>query len=274
MPLVADPNRARDAVSNRNVWPINATLLSIMSEPQHGQSVDVLERGAARDGVPQTLDRRLFMQLLVFDCARELKPSDALQQLRAGLVRRAVPHVIYEDINQPAGIGLLTWSEQPLDFATKVRPVFGEPDLAGLVPRPDFSMLGRTYSSGFEPDLEYWLLRRPQETVLNEAWPWAVWYPLRRFGAFERLEGKERGGIMREHAGIGKSYAGADLAHDVRLACHGLDPNDNDFVIGLIGKELHPLSHLVQSMRSTRQTSEFIQKMGPFFVGRAASRSA
>jgi chlorite dismutase len=56
------------------------------------------------------------------------------------------------------------------------------------------------------------------------------------------------------------------------LACHGLDANDNEFVIGLIGKELHPLSHVVQAMRRTRQTSEFIVQMGPFFVGRAVFR--
>jgi len=110
--------------------------------------------------------------------------------------------------------------------------------------------------------------------VLNEAWPWAVWYPLRRSGAFARLEPREQGGILREHGTIGKSYAGADLAHDVRLACHGLDAKDNEFVIGLIGKTLHPLSHVVQAMRTTRQTSEFIEQMGPFFVGRAVFRNA
>ena len=33
-------------------------------------------------------------------------------------------------------------------------------------------MLGRTYASGFEPDLEDWLLARPRRTVLNPAWPW------------------------------------------------------------------------------------------------------
>ena len=75
--------------------------------------------------------------------------------------------------------------------------------------------------------------------------------------------------VVREHAVIGKRYGNADLANDVRLACHGLDANDNEFVIGLIGKELHPLSHVVQTMRGTRQTSEFIGQMGPFFVGRA-----
>jgi chlorite dismutase len=49
----------------------------------------------------------------------------------------------------------------------------------------------------------------------------------------------------------------------------GLDENDNDFVIALIGDALHPLSHCVQSMRKTRQTAEYIEKMGPFFTGRA-----
>jgi hypothetical protein len=29
------------------------------------------------------------------------------------------------------------------------------------------------------------------------------------------------------------------------------------------------LSHLVQNMRKTIQTSEYIEKLGPFFVGRA-----
>ena len=51
------------------------------------------------------------------------------------------------------------------------------------------------------------------------------------------------------------SFGSADLAHDVRLACHGLDKEDNDFVIGLIGKDLFPLSAIVQAMRKTQQTS-------------------
>ena len=53
------------------------------------------------------------------------------------------------------------------------------------------------------------------------------------------------------------------------LACHGLDVHDNDFVIGLIGKELFPLSAVVQAMRKTQQTSHHMQEMGPFFVGKA-----
>jgi len=55
----------------------------------------------------------------------------------------------------------------------------------------------------------------------------------------------------------------------VRLACFGMDKNDNDFVIGLIGKELYPLSACVQAMRRTRQTSTLMEHMGPFFIGKA-----
>ena len=70
------------------------------------------------------------------------------------------------------------------------------------------------------------------------------------------------------------AYGQQELAHDIRLACHGLDAEDNEFVIGLVGRELHPLSHLVQAMRKTRQTREFIAKMGPFFVGHVRTGSA
>ena len=232
-------------------------------------AVDVLEHGAPRDGVPQTMDRRLFMQLLVFGYDGELAPNEVVRRLAGALEAKGARAVLYEDVNHPSGFGLLSWCEDPADFVTKTRPAVANAGLNGLKLRPEFTMLGRSYSSGFEDNLEFWLIDRPIKTVTNPAWPWAVWYPLRRIGAFEKLEGREKGSILREHAVIGKRYGNADLAHDVRLACHGLDANDNEFVIGLIGKELHPLSHVVQTMRGTRQTSEFIGQMGPFFVGRA-----
>ena len=245
-----------------------------MGENAAAERIEISERGAERNGIPQTMDRRLFMQLTVFESDKAIAPADAVKNLGAALKRRNVPSVVYEDVNNPHGLGVLGWSEEPLDFATKLRPVFGDPEASSLTLLREYTMLGRTYSTGFEQDLEYWLLQRPRETVLNEAWPWAVWYPLRRSGAFERVEARERGAIMREHAGIGRAYGAQDLAHDVRLACHGLDAKDNEFVIGLIGKDLYPLSHVVQAMRGTRQTSEFINQMGPFFVGRAVFRHA
>jgi chlorite dismutase len=236
--------------------------------------IDVDERAGEHTGNPQVLKSRLFMQLLVFDVAQEADPRRVLNQLADALRASEVPAVIYEDMNSPRGIGLLTWAEKPLDFVSIVRPTLLSTDLAALVPRTTHTMIGRTYATGFEPDLAYWLLDRPVETVLNPEWTWAVWYPLRRKGEFARLDPREQGMILKEHGTIGRAYGAQDLAHDVRLACHGLDQYDNDFVIGLIGPELHPLSHVVQSMRKTRQTSELIEAMGPFFVGRAAVQLA
>lgn len=239
--------------------------------------IDVREWGGKRDGERQVMDRRLFMQLLVFDVPSggDLpSPADVQRELAARLTAADVPSVLYADANAPAGLALLTWSEDPRLFIDIVRPLFHEGTLRCLQQRMDSTMIGRTYSLGHEPDLAHGLLRRPVEHVLHEGWDWAVWYPLRRSGAFEKLEKHEQSTVLREHASIGMAYGRADLAHDVRLACHGLDVGDNEFVIGLVGKELHPLSHVVQTMRHTRQTSEFIVKMGPFFVGRAVFRNA
>jgi hypothetical protein len=234
--------------------------------------IDVRERGAEKGGQPQVMDRRLFMQFLAFR-ATGPNAAQSVRDLTAALGERRIAAVVYEDVNDARGIGLLTWSEDPAHFVTALRPVLSDPK-QGLVQNNELTMLGRTYSTGYEQDLQFWLIDRPKETVLNEAHPWAIWYPLRRSGAFAKLEPREQGGILREHGTIGRAYGAKDLAHDVRLACYGLDKNDNDFVIGLIGKELHPLSHIVQAMRKTRQTSEFIEKLGPFFVGHAAWRGS
>jgi chlorite dismutase len=235
-------------------------------------TIDVNEYGGKKEGERQAMNRRLFMQLVVFD-APQGQSGDALASDTSGLLReRNLPGVVYADANDPKGVGLLTWSDDPAHFVKAVRPIFGTSQLAGATPRRGWTMLGRTYGQGHEPDLEYVLLRRSVENVLNAAFPWHVWYPLRRTGSFAKLEPADQGMILREHATIGMAYGQQDLAHDVRLACHGVDGEDNEFVIGLVGRDLHPLSHLVQAMRKTRQTSEFIAKMGPFFVGYALHR--
>ncbi|MEZ4374914.1 MAG: chlorite dismutase family protein [Polyangiaceae bacterium] len=245
-----------------------------MSEQGAGRpslpEIDVREKGAEKDGERQYMDRRLFMQLLVFNVERETHPEDAIRRLGKTLRKRDAAGTIYKDVNNPRGIGLLTWSEDPEFFATTLRDALCDDKNDSLDLCPDFTMIGRSYSSGFEQDLPYWLINRPIETVTNPDWPWAVWYPLRRSGAFEQLEGREKGGILHEHALIGRAYGEKNLAHDVRLACHGLDYKDNEFLIGLIGENLYPLSHVVQSMRKTKQTSQYISQMGPFWVGHMA----
>jgi chlorite dismutase len=244
-----------------------------MAEDSSHPLLDLREKGAPVDGNPQFCDERLFMQLLVLSIE---KPTAATAEAIGSAVRdRGTSVVVYEDVNHPSSFGVLTFSTDPLVFTDRVRPALntlGSTHDNVPVVRSEMTMLGRTYSTGYESDLKYWLLKRPVETVMNPAWDFAVWYPLRRSGAFEKLEPREKGAILREHGEIGKRYGAQNLAHDVRLACHGLDAQDNEFVIGLIGQDLHPLSHVVQHMRGTRQTSEFITQMGPFFVGRARYR--
>ena len=226
---------------------------------------DISEKGGLKDGQPQRSDRRLFMQLLAFgDC------SDPAA-VTAHLAGAADAVVVYEDLNDPRGIAILTVSENPDVFVDSVRPRLTTGPLTGLRLKPEFTMLGRTYSLGYEPDLRDSLLERPKRTVVNPDWPWAIWYPLRRSGSFAQLSADEQRTILAEHGQLGMTFGSADFAHDIRLACHGLDRDDNDFIIGLIGKALFPLSALVQVMRKTQQTSLYLDRLGPFFVGRKVS---
>lgn len=193
--------------------------------------------------------------------------------LADALDRAKIAGVLYEDVNDPRGVGVLTFNEDPDYFLDRVRPVLNGPEFAALVQKPEYTMLGRTYAIGYEPDLAEVLRHRPRRTVLNPAWKWGVFYPLRRSGTFAQLPADQQRVILSEHGTIGMSFGVGDYAHDIRLACHGLDKDDNDFVIGLIGKELFPLSALVQTMRKTQQTSLYLERLGPFFVGRALWQS-
>ena len=224
---------------------------------------DISEKGGLKGGQPQRSDERLFMQLMAFTGCDD--PGPVVGQLKGA----PFESVLYEDLNDPRGVALLTLSRDPNTFIDEVRPALRRGALGDLSLRPDFTMFGRTYSIGYEPDLHSVLIDRPRNTVLNPAWPWAVWYPLRRNGRFAQLPAEEQRTILAEHGEIGMRFGAADYAHDIRLACHGLDRDDNDFVIGLIGKELFPLSAVVQTMRKTQQTSLYLDRLGPFLVGRA-----
>jgi hypothetical protein len=241
------------------------------SQPESGgarmESPDLSEKGGLKGGEPQRSDERLFMQLLAFTGCTDAAAA------AAHLAAASVPGVLYEDLNDPQGIALLSVSATPDLFVDVVRPACTSGVFASYTLKPNYTMFGRTYSLGYEPDLEDALIGRPRRTVFNPDWRWAVWYPLRRSGAFARLPADQQRTILAEHGAIGKSFGAADYAHDVRLACHGLDRDDNDFVIGLIGRELFPLSAVVQSMRKTQQTALYLDRLGPFFVGRARWRS-
>ena len=238
------------------------------SAPAEAPALDLREKGGPKDGQPQYSDRRLFVQLTAFTGCRDS------HKLAGGLGSYAgVDYVLYEEAGDPAGVAVLAMTEDPALLWSKVRRDLQSGPFAGLALKPEFGMLGRTYSLGYEPRLEDWLLHRPRRLALDPATPWAVWYPLRRSGAFSRLPKAEQGQILKEHGIIGRQFGDAGHAMDIRLACHGLDKNDNDFVIGLLGKELAPLSQLVEAMRPTTQTSQYLTGLGPFFVGRAVWQS-
>jgi len=213
-------------------------------------------------------DRRLFMQLLAFGGVEEV---DALvEALRSARVTGA----LYLDVLDPSGVAVVAAHHDPAYFARNWRALLRQRPFADLTPRPKLTMFGRTYAIGYESDLEETLLHKPIRTLTNADSAWAVWYPLRRKPGFDRLDRETRMNILKEHGGIGRRFAESGAAADIRLACHGLDRADNDFVIGLTGPELTPLSKLVETMRGTDQTANWLQSLGPFFVGHRYWRSA
>ena len=262
-PIVA--GRTRYTIAN---YTQRMNEMETARPPRKGpEAPDISEKGGMKNGQPQRSDVRLFMQFLAFGGCEHSEPLiDAMDAADVG-------GVLYEDVNDPRGIGLLTFDEDPNFFVDRVRRMLNGPSFRPLVQKPAYTMLGRTYALGYEPDLVDVLQHRPRRTVLNPEWKWAIWYPLRRSGAFAQLPADEQRVILAEHGAIGMSFGAADFAHDIRLACHGLDKDDNDFVVGLIGKDLHPLSAIVQAMRKTQQTSLYLERLGPFFVGRAVWQS-
>ncbi len=224
--------------------------------------VDISEKG--RQGARTiSLDRRLFVRFTAYGGCTDHRPvAEALQD--SGLVG-----ALYLDVSDPAGIGLAAVHEDPDYFVRDLRDLLNRPPFADLVRKETFDMFGRTYSIGYETDLEEVLFTRPIARITNPELRWAVWYPLRRAKSFATLDAGHQRQILAEHGSLGHRFGSAGLAHDIRLACHGLDRHDNDFVVGLVGANLHPLSAVVQAMRGTEQTSQYLDSLGPFFVGRS-----
>jgi chlorite dismutase len=179
---------------------------------------------------------------------------------------------LYVDANDPQGIGVMIAAEDPDYFVTNLRALFSHRPFADFQHKSEFDMLGRTYSIGYEQDLEETLFDRPRRKLLDPKHVWAIWYPLQRAKKFQTLPPEHQRKILAEHGTLAHRYAGH--AADVRLACHGLDKNDNDFIVGLLGARLHPLSAIVQEMRKTEQTSQYLDSLGPFFVGKTVWQSA
>jgi chlorite dismutase len=235
-------------------------------DPAVVRPLDLSEKG--RNGKDVTsLDRRLFMKFTAFTGVRNAE-SACTAMKRSGLVA-----AVYADANDPYGIGVMVASEEPAAFVDSLRDVFNAEPFASYTHKPDFDMLGRSYSIGYEPDLEGTLIKWPQKKLTDPRNQWVVWYPLQRAKNFYVLPEEKQKSILGEHGTLAKRYGAGGHATDIRLACHGLDRLDNDFVIGLLGPKLHPLSAVVQEMRRTEQTSQYLDRLGPFFIGKVIWQS-
>lgn len=230
-----------------------------MSKPEDTR-LDLSEKG--RGG--ESLDRRLFVQFLGFG---GIDPAGESLLVR-DLENSSLTAVLYSDINDYKGAGLLTMSEDPEFFVTELRQFLSSSSFAVLEPKPEHTMLGRTYSLGYEKDLERTLISGPKQKIFDPELVWAIWYPLRRAKDFETLTHEEQRAVLGEHGKVGFQFGDAGYAKDIRLASHGFDKNDNDFVIGILGGDLYPLSALVERMRKTQQTSRYLESLGPFFIGK------
>jgi len=230
------------------------------------EPLDLSEKGLSH-GQVTSLDRRLFMKFTAFGACSD--PA----AIAAAMAAASIEGALYIDANDPHGIGIMVPSEDPDYFVSELRELFNHELFAKLEHKPEFDMLGRSYSIGYEPDLEDTLLIKPRQKLLNPAFRWAVWYPLQRSKKFQTLPADHQRRILAEHGTLAKRYGVAGYAADIRLACHGLDKHDNDFIIGLVGPTLFPLSAVVQEMRKTEQTAQYLDSLGPFFVGKALWQS-
>ena len=151
-----------------------------MSEEK--DQVDISEKGRGPDGKPISSNRRLFMQLLALGgCADEPGTIQALDS-------SSVNGTLYRDVNDPEGIALLAATEDPDFFAGELRDLLRNDPLKEMFLKEEYTMLGRTYTIGYETDLDHILVDRPLQRITNPENAWAVWYPLRRTGAFQKLE--------------------------------------------------------------------------------------
>ena len=195
--------------------PTHGAPLATMAErsaPTAVEEIDVSEKGRTTTGETISLDRRLYMQFMAFGSCRDSRRLiDALNAAR-------IQGALYADINDPQGVGLVTFSESPDYFLTDMRAFLNQPPFNELTPKPEHTMLGRTYALGYESDLYETLIGRPRSRVVDAAMPWVIWYPLRRAGSFEQLSPQEQNVILMEHGGIGRAFGRVGLGYELRLA--------------------------------------------------------
>jgi len=205
-------------------------------------------------------DNTLFLQLQVFDIEPAAGPRAMVSALSRRLREKRIDGVIYGDANDHRGIGLLTWATNPGDILDNVHALLGGKRFSALTPRPGWVMFGRVGS-----DQPY---GTTVETLLNGSQSWAVWYPVRNKPEWGSLDAGSQQSVHDEHIEAAKSFIAEGRVSYARLACHGLDPEDNDYISYMAAADLGDISSLAEAIRGTAQVSTHTDKMGPVFVGR------
>src|SRR5262245_57843196 len=95
---------------------------------------DLSEKGGLKGGTPQRSDERLFMQLTAFGECRNTAAAVAY------LAASGIAAVVYEDLNDPLGLAVLTMSTSPDHFLDAVRPVVTSGPFTSFVLKPQYSM--------------------------------------------------------------------------------------------------------------------------------------
>jgi len=204
-------------------------------------------------------DNTLRNQLQVFDIQFVGGPRAMVSALSRRLREKRIDGVIYGDANDHRGIGLLTWAKDPADILENVHALLGGKRFSALTPRPGWVMFGRVSGDSVDATVD---------TLLRSDQRWGVWYPVRNKPEWGSLDETARGAAQREHGKVAKKFTSADKVSYVRLSCHGIDPEDNDHIFGLTAASLTDISLLQEAMRGTSQIANYVEKMGPVFVGR------
>src|SRR5262252_5281824 len=97
------------------------------------EAPDIFEKGGMKDGQPQRLNERLFMQFLAFGGCTDTR------ELASTLQAAGIPGVLYEDVSDPRGVGLLTFSQDPSFFIDRVRPTLNSHQCTTLTQKHEFT---------------------------------------------------------------------------------------------------------------------------------------
>ena len=130
-----------------------------------------------------------------------------------------VEGALYEDVNDPTGVALVALSESPDSFVSELRDFLQAAPFSELEPKPELTMLGRTYAIGHEQDLEEALVERPRGRVLDPEPPVGDLVPAspRRLLRAALAEGAERDPDGARWRGDGVRPGGARLRHPARV---------------------------------------------------------